>query len=125
MSDERWHGQCRLEARLFGQFDGNINPEAGYAMVQIHNELDSRQKLKTHAVIELTQMAQAQRGPWAKVVAAKLQEAWSKRTVQLHDHKVWLSDWDASNDIQKQPANLEKIFFQLQNGLAAPQASPR
>uniref|UniRef100_A0A0D2YH81 Uncharacterized protein n=1 Tax=Fusarium oxysporum (strain Fo5176) TaxID=660025 RepID=A0A0D2YH81_FUSOF len=33
----------KLEDQLFGRFDENVNTEAGYVMVKIHNELDFRQ----------------------------------------------------------------------------------
>ncbi|EXL50520.1 hypothetical protein FOCG_08803 [Fusarium oxysporum f. sp. radicis-lycopersici 26381] len=46
----------KLEDQLFGRFDENVNTEAGYVMVKIHNELDFRQKLKPYTLIELTQL---------------------------------------------------------------------
>ncbi|KAG5758493.1 hypothetical protein H9Q72_013369 [Fusarium xylarioides] len=107
----------KLQGRLFGQFDDNINPEAGYVMVKIHNELDFGLKLKTHALIELTQMdgpsptrtlGQSRMPPSCKKLGQKEQSNFMI---------IWLSDWDTSDDIRKQSANLENLF-QLEHGMA-------
>ncbi|KAF5619779.1 hypothetical protein F52700_11607 [Fusarium sp. NRRL 52700] len=98
----------KLEGRLFGQFDENINPEAGYVMVKIHNELDFKQKLKPKSYLELTQMVQAQCGLWAKVDTVKLQEARSKG--KFNYMIISFSDWDTGEHIRNRPQNLKTLF---------------
>ncbi|WKT48084.1 hypothetical protein QSH57_012989 [Fusarium oxysporum f. sp. vasinfectum] len=106
----------KLEDRLFGRFDENVNTEAGYVMVKIHNELDFRQKLKPYTLIELTQMVQAQCGPWAKVDTVKLQEARGKG--KFNYMIISFSDWDTGEHIRNHSANLESLF-ELEHGCSS------
>ncbi|KAF5529020.1 hypothetical protein FMEXI_14404 [Fusarium mexicanum] len=97
-----------LEGRLFGQFDKNINPEAGYVMVKIYNELDFVQKLKPKSYMDLTRMVQSQGGVWAKVDTVKLQPARSKGKYNFMI--ISFTDWDTGDHIRKNPQNLTKLF---------------
>ncbi|KAF5248430.1 hypothetical protein FANTH_5928 [Fusarium anthophilum] len=97
-----------LEGRLFGQFDQNINPEAGYVMVKIYNELDFVQKLKPKSYMDLTRMVQSQGGVWAKVDTVKLQPARSKGNYNFMI--ISFTDWDTGDHIRKNPQNLTKLF---------------
>ncbi|EXA39782.1 hypothetical protein FOVG_08825 [Fusarium oxysporum f. sp. pisi HDV247] len=106
----------KLEDLLFGRFDENVNTEAGYVMVKIHNELDFRQKLKPYTLIELTQMVQAQCGPWAKVDTVKLQEARGKG--KFNYMIISFSDWDTGEHIRNHSANLESLF-ELDHGCSS------
>ncbi|EWZ84067.1 hypothetical protein BFJ70_g6371 [Fusarium oxysporum] len=106
----------KLEDQLFGRFDENVNTEAGYVMVKIHNELDFRQKLKPYTLIELTQMVQAQCGPWAKVDTVKLQEARGKG--KFNYMIISFSDWDTGEHIRNHSANLESLF-ELEHGCSS------
>ncbi|KAF5710830.1 hypothetical protein FMUND_9326 [Fusarium mundagurra] len=98
----------KLEARLFGQFDSNINLEAGYVMVKIHEESDFLQKLKDHTYIELTRMVQSQGGVWAKVDTVKLQRA--RATGKFHYMIISFSDWDTGEYVRQNPQNLTELF---------------
>ncbi|KAH7200392.1 hypothetical protein DER44DRAFT_813761 [Fusarium oxysporum] len=98
------------------QMGGNVNTEAGYVMVKIHNELDFRQKLKPYTLIELTQMVQAQCGPWAKVDTVKLQEARGKG--KFNYMIISFSDWDTGEHIRNHSANLESLF-ELDHGCSS------
>ncbi|RKK23958.1 hypothetical protein BFJ67_g16879 [Fusarium oxysporum f. sp. cepae] len=106
----------KLEDQLFGRFDENVNTEAGYVMVKIHNELDFRQRLKPYTLIELTQMVQAQCGPWAKVDTVKLQEARGKG--KFNYMIISFSDWDTGEHIRNHSANLESLF-ELEHGCSS------
>ncbi|KAI1027681.1 hypothetical protein LB504_011784 [Fusarium proliferatum] len=108
----------KLEGRLFGQFDEDINPEAGYVMFKIHNDQDFRQRLKPHNHYQLTHMVQSQGGVWAKVDTVKLQEARSKG--KFHFMIISFSDWDTGEHIRENIDKLKELFEIEHEFLALP-----
>ncbi|CCT69650.1 uncharacterized protein FFUJ_05552 [Fusarium fujikuroi IMI 58289] len=100
----------KLEDRLFGRLDGNEHQSRSRLRDGQNSQLIGfwSEVLKTHSLIELTQMVQAQRGLWAKVDAAKLEEARLKG--QPNFMIIALSEWVTGDDIRKQPTNLENLF---------------
>jgi hypothetical protein len=98
----------KLEDRLFGRFDESVNNEAGYVMIKLPDESEYRQKLKKYSMIDLTQMVQAQGGPWSKVDTVKLQD--SREKGKFNHMIISFSDWETAEHIRKYFANLNDLF---------------